>query len=145
MLKFGLISLTSQWDLIKILHNSKHGNIINDQKSRPSPLPNKSLHPKGTTYQVLITQIKAKGWLRKKLMKASHWFNIKYAYLQFDEMSLLLKGVILNLNKMQNERMVKIVWPKKITFNFQKGTWGMASKTPYVIDIKQWRTFLERP
>jgi hypothetical protein len=45
----------------------------------------------------------------------------------------------------QNERMVKIVWPKKMTFNFQKGTWGMASKTPYVMDIKQWRKFLERP
>jgi hypothetical protein len=53
--------------------------------------------------------------------------------------------VIFNLSKMQNERMVKIMWPKKITFSFQKGTWGMASKTPYVMDIKQWRKFLERP
>jgi hypothetical protein len=92
LLKFGLIALGSLWDPIEILHNSKHGNIINDQKSRPSPLLNKSSCSKGTTYQVLITQIEAKGWLKRKLMKASHWFNIKYAYLQFDEMGLLLKG-----------------------------------------------------
>lgn len=146
MLKFGLIALRSQWDPIDILHNSKHGNIINDQKSRPSLLPNKSSRPKDTTYQVLITQIEAKGWLRRKLMKASHWFNIKYAYLQFDE------TIHYSKDKSYSQPKQNAKWKdgencvtKENYIQFPKRNMRNGIKTPYVMDIKQWRKFLEKP